>query len=92
MSDPQKEYICIRCGFEINDSQRNWGNQTQCLVCEEIEYLLNLAVQDKSKLEYVCNKLWHKYKLSYEKACAMFYVTSISDFLDSTLLEKKKDG
>jgi len=33
MSDPQKNFMCIKCGAVVNDMQRNQGKDTPCMRC-----------------------------------------------------------
>lgn len=34
MSDPRKEFKCVKCGFVMNDKDRNNGYETQCPQCD----------------------------------------------------------
>lgn len=38
MSDPRKNFICLKCGTVVNDTQRQFGNQTKCGYCMRKEY------------------------------------------------------
>jgi ribosomal protein S27AE len=33
MADPQKNFICSKCGYIINDTERLWGRETECPKC-----------------------------------------------------------
>lgn len=38
MSDPRKTFKCLKCGFEINDTDRTMGKDTPCDNCLQIEF------------------------------------------------------
>ena len=33
MSDPKKTFICVHCGYKMNDTERSWGKDSLCPFC-----------------------------------------------------------
>ena len=36
--DPKKNFRCVKCGYIINDSNRQYGAKTPCPRCQEEEF------------------------------------------------------
>lgn len=50
MSDPRKNFVCVKCGYVINDTQRHQGKNTSCDRClrKEVEEKYSKQLADKT--------------------------------------------
>lgn len=67
--DPRKTFVCRTCGYEVNDTQRDWGSETPCPYCEQEELRKRLPnSQPKNSAMERLKEMVNKNQISIESS------------------------